>query len=303
MKNTIEKSWIGKCYLEFFNISSANDLNNKTIFKSKFSAPYKILKSINDDEGRCILPLIHTAGGIVGGDVLELEMLLNNDTKVLLTTTSAQKIYGSVGISKINPDGIYSIQKNNFRILNNSHLEYIPQESIIFSNGLFSQETNVRLAYDSSFLYSDLVRLGRTSVSESIEKGVFRSKLRIKREDESFEDWEFIDQIELNSNIFKARSGMDGLPVFGSIIWVCKKNFPKRNIDELVKEIKKICLDINSEISISYLENGISLRFLGNSTQEARNYYFSISKKIRNISGFSEPNYHGVWPLQDTMNY
>ena len=64
------------------------------------------MKSTHDQEGRCILPILHTAGGLVGGDSLEFKANLNENTKVLLTTSSAQKVYGTVGRSKINPDGI-----------------------------------------------------------------------------------------------------------------------------------------------------------------------------------------------------
>ena len=50
-------------------------------------------------------------------------------------------------------------------------------------------------------------------------------------------------------------------------------------------------------------ENGISLRFLGSSSQEARKCFFCIWKQIRSVCGFCEPKYQGVWPLQDSMNY
>jgi len=98
-----------------------------------------------------------------------------------LTTSSAQKVYGSVGISKINPKGTFSKQKNLIKILDNSHLEYLPQETIIFANGLYEQKFKVSISENSSFLFTDLIRLGRSSSGESIESGVFRSKLEIMR--------------------------------------------------------------------------------------------------------------------------
>ena len=58
-------------------------------------------------------------GGLVGGDLLEIEANLGINSKVLLTTSSAQKVYGSVGRSKINPEGTFSSQKTKISILNN----------------------------------------------------------------------------------------------------------------------------------------------------------------------------------------
>ena len=113
----IKTSWEGNCFLNFFNNKASLGNVDKTIFKSKSTSPYKLLKYTHDQEGRCILPVLHTAGGLVGGDLLDFEVNLEKNSKVLLTTSSAQKVYGSVGRSKINPKGIFSKQKNLINIL------------------------------------------------------------------------------------------------------------------------------------------------------------------------------------------
>ena len=174
----VKSAWEGNCFLDFFNDKSSSGNDNKTIFKSKFTSPYKLLKSTYDKEGRCILPILHTAGGLVGGDLLVLDANIGNNSKVLLTTSSAQKVYGSIGRSKINPKGSFSSQKTNISIQDNSHLEYLPQETIIFANGLYSQKFKIKISENSSFLFSDLIRLGRSSAGEFIENGVFRFQMR-----------------------------------------------------------------------------------------------------------------------------
>ena len=100
-------SWEGNCFLNFFNNKTSLGNVDKTIFKSKSTSPYKLLKSTHDKEGRCILPVLHTAGGLVGGDSLVFKVNLEKNSKVLLRTLSAQKENGSVGRSKINPKGSF----------------------------------------------------------------------------------------------------------------------------------------------------------------------------------------------------
>ena len=146
-------------------------------------------------------------------------------------------------------------------------------------------------------------RLGRSSSGESIESGVFRSKLEIMRNNDLLDDWEYVDQIELSKASFVAKSGMDYMPVFGSLIWICEKDFSKSKINNLVVNIKKIFNESDNNLSIGFLENGISVRFLGTSSQDARKCFFCIWKQIRSVCGFCEPKYQGVWPLQDSMNY
>ena len=299
----IKTSWEADCFLNFYNNKASLGNVDKTICKSKSTSPYKLLKYSHDKEGRCILPILHTAGGLVGGDLLELEANLEQNSKVLLTTSSAQKVYGSVGRSKINPEGTFSKQKNLINILDNSHLEYLPQETIIFANGLYEQKFKVSISETSSFLFTDLIRLGRSSSGESIESGVFRSKLEIMRNNDLYDDWEYVDQIELSKESYEAKSGMDYMPVFGSLIWICEKDFSKLKINNLVENIKKIFNESQNHLSIGILENGISVRFLGSSSQDARKCFFCIWKQIRSFCGFCEPKYHGVWPLQDSMNY
>ena len=299
----VKSTWKGNCFLNFFNNNSSIGNDNKTIFKSKFTSPYKLLKSTHDQEGRCILPILHTAGGLVGGDLLEFDAHVGNNSKVLITTSSAQKVYGSIGRSKINPKGSFSTQKTNINILDNSHLEYLPQETIIFANGLYSQEFKINISDNSSLIFTDLIRLGRSSAGESIENGVFKSKLEIMRDCEFYDDWEFVDCIELSKVSFEAKSGMDNMPVFGSLIWICKKDFPQSKINDLTKDIKIILKENKNYLSIGTLENGISVRFLGTSSQDARKCFFCIWKQIRYICGFCAPKYQGVWPLQDSLNY
>ena len=299
----IKSQWEGNCFLNFSNNKSSSEEVNKTIFKSRSTSPYKLLKSTHDQEGRCILPILHTAGGLVGGDLLKFNANVEKNSKVLLTTSSAQKVYGSVGRSKINPEGIYSKQKYHISILDNSHLEYLPQETIIFANALYSQEFKVVISENSSFLFTDLIRLGRSSVGESIESGIFRSRLEIIRNSDLYDDWEFVDQIELSKLSYEAKTGMDYMPVFGSLIWIYKKDFQKSRIIELVKNIKLTFKESKNYQSIGILENGISIRFLGDSSQDARRTFFSIWKQIRAVCDFCEPKYQGVWPLQDSINY
>mgnify|MGYP003332986359 CR=1 FL=1 len=123
------------------------------------------------------------------------------------------------------------------------------------------------------------------------------------RDCEFYEDWEFVDRIELTRSCFEAKSGMDYMPVFGSLIWICEKDFSKSKIYDLVKEVKKIFAESSNQLSLGTLENGISIRFLGNSSQDARKLFFLIWKQIRSFCLFCEPKYQGVWPLQDSTNY
>ena len=107
----IKNPWEGNCFLNFFNNKTSLGNVDKTIFKSKSTSPYKLLKSTHDQEGRCILPVLHTAGGLVGGDLLKFEVNLEKNSKVLLTTSSAQKVYGQLGYPKLIQKELFQSKK------------------------------------------------------------------------------------------------------------------------------------------------------------------------------------------------
>ena len=98
--------WVGRCDLCFSRRSPGDCL---TLHKSSFNAPFKLMKASNNSDGRCEIPLLHTAGGLVGGDELILKVKVKEQSSGLITTVAAQKVYGTVERSLIHPQGILSL--------------------------------------------------------------------------------------------------------------------------------------------------------------------------------------------------
>ena len=61
-----EPPWHGHCRLQFINDRGV------TRHQGGCRAPFKLLRSYTGADGRCELPLLHTAGGLVGGDQLSI---------------------------------------------------------------------------------------------------------------------------------------------------------------------------------------------------------------------------------------
>ena len=56
--------------------------------------------------------------------------------------------------------------------------------------------------------------------------------------------------------------------------------FSKSKIINLVGNIKKFFKESDNHLSIGILENGLSVRFLGSSSQEARKCFFVFGNKL-----------------------
>ena len=96
--------WHGTCDLRLINRSLSYGLvDSFTIHQGRCSAPFKLMRGSNNIDGRYEIPILHTAGGLVGGDQLTVKIIGEPGTSALLTTVAAQKVYGSIGRSTFYP--------------------------------------------------------------------------------------------------------------------------------------------------------------------------------------------------------
>ena len=171
-------SWHGRASLRF---SRGGDGLSR--HQGSASAPLKIQRGFNRANGRCELPLLHTAGGLVGGDRLSITVHLEPGSRALLTSVAAQKVYGTIGRSRLRPEGAWALQELAFQLEEGADLEWLPQELVVYADGLYEQRTRVNLAPGAGWLGAELVRLGRTAAGESLGAGRWRSLLEIRRRD------------------------------------------------------------------------------------------------------------------------
>ncbi len=296
--------WHGTCDLRLFNKSGLRGIDNfKTIHQAKCKAPLKIMKVFNNTEdGRCVVPILHSAGGIVGGDQLAININAEENSRAICSSVAAQKVYGSRGRSKLNPEGIWANQNCFFHIEKDADFEWMPQELIIYQGGLFEQNMVVKLDHTSSFLCVDLVRLGRTAAGEKLGCGVWRSSLEIFRESSEGKQYEFSDRLELSGKALESIHGLDQQPVFGSLTWVTPKGINKQSLSNLLEGCRIEREGLEGFMTCSLLNNGISARYRGSSTQAARFWFYRIWKLTRALRKSSIPRYMRIWPMQENAS-
>ncbi len=293
--------WHGTCDLRLFRKPGSQNTDNfKTSHQAKYTAPLKLMKVFNDrKDGRCEIPILHSAGGIVGGDQLTINVNSEENSSAICSSVAAQKVYGSRGRSKLNPQGRWANQKCVFQIEKNADLEWIPQELIVYKGGLFEQNMTVNLDPSSSFFCVDLVRLGRTAAGEELGNGIWRSSLEIFRKNNKGKHYEFSDRLELSGEALKSVHGLEKKPVFGSLTWITPKKIKQKDLSELLVKCRQQRSGLEGFMTCSLLENGISARYTGSSTQSARFWFYRIWTLTRILRKSSLPEYMRIWPMQE----
>ncbi len=259
------------------------------------TAPLKLQRSFPREDGRCELPLLHTAGGLVGGDGLTIEARLGPGSRALITSVAAQKVYGTVGRSRREPRGRWAEQRLGFRLEEGADLEWFPQELVLYRDGLLRQITRVELARGSSFLGVEVVRLGRSAAGETLGRGRWQGDLEIRRGGR----WELVDRLALGGEALEGEHGMAGEPVFGSLVWVAPETVPAEVLEAAVAGARSDRAGLAGTMACGRLEQGLVARYRGPSSRDARFWFCRLWARSRAARGLPPPRPPRVWPFQE----
>lgn len=306
--------WHGQARLRFERSGAS------TRFQGRASAPLKVQRGFVRADGRCELPLLHTAGGLVGGDRLSVGVSLAAGSRALITTVAAQKVYGSIGRSRRAPQGDWALQELDFELAADADLEWLPQELVLYADGLYEQRARVSLAPTASWLGAEVVRLGRSAAGESLGAGRWRSLLEIRRhpDDDGVADangvavatgapqagsdggrWVLVDRLELGQESLAGDHGMGGQPVFGSLVWAAPTSLSAEVLKDLLEHCRQDRQGLVGEMACGALEPGLVARYRGPSTTAARSWFTRLWYRIRAARGLAAPELPRVWPFQE----
>ena len=102
--------------------------------------------------------LLHPPGGVVGGDVLDVAVHAGPDSRVLITTPAANKLYRSAGPC--------AQLTQTLRVDAGAQLEWLPQPTIAFAGVHARVATRVDLAPGGRFIGWEILCLGRPDSGE-----------------------------------------------------------------------------------------------------------------------------------------
>ena len=298
--NTIAAGrWHGAAELEFTARQGSTGEPPVTVHQGWATSPLKLQRAYPQADGRCELPLLHTAGGLVGGDQLTLRAHLAPGSQALLTSVAAQKVYGTVGRSRLVPQGQWARQSLHFSLEAGSDLEWLPQELVLFAGGLLEQNLTVELAAGASWLGMDVVRLGRSAAGETLGQGCWRSRLQVCRRGPEGRRWELVDPLEISGASLAAEHGMAGQPVLGSLVWAAPQPLGAAALAQLLADCRSDRHGLEGDLACGALDQGLIARYRGPSSQAARFWFTRVWARIRAARGLSAPELPRVWPFQE----
>lgn len=116
---------------------------------------------------------VNTAGGIAGGDRFDIDIAAGEGARLTVTTAAAEKIYRAQG-----PAAQVNITLKGSA---DSHLAWLPQETILFDQARVERRINIDLAENASLLLCEIVVFGRAAMGEKMLRGEFVDRWRVRR--------------------------------------------------------------------------------------------------------------------------
>lgn len=294
--NTVPIGWQG-----YLNLAYADRNGTTQIVDNYAQAPLKVQRAFYP-EGKevCHSVILHTAGGVVGGDRLSLSFHLYPNAQALITTAAAAKIYRS--------NGLEAKQTIAIEVASGAKLEWLPQESIVFNGAHYRQNLRINLALNSSILLWEITRFGRSARGEKFLSGEWRSHTEIWQEHRPLwidRQWLKGGEEMLNSPYYLAGQPVTatlawvGQPVTAELVekvralWEAQLTNSHSNRQDLCPILEKIT---PPSVGVTRLTNGLLCRYRGSSTVAARNWFVEVWHLLR-LSFWERPAcLPRVWP-------
>jgi urease accessory protein len=239
---------------------------DKTIISHRqHYGPLVIQKPFYPEPDVCHVYLLHPPGGVVGGDQLILDVEVNRSGHALITTPAAGKFYRSAGSQ--------AQLKQTLVVKEKSTLEWLPQETILFSGCEVKLQTIVQLEQDASFIGWEILCLGRPAGNELFTAGSARQSFEIWRNKKPL----LLDRARLagNDDVLFAQWGMQKYTVTGTMMAVNVTRQMLNHVRENMPEMKQ------GLISVTLINDVLVCRALSHQAEYIRFAFIDVWKSLR----------------------
>lgn len=291
--STTRQGWQGQADLIYHR------RDDKTVPTGSFTqAPLRVQRPLYPEGAEvCHSVIVHTAGGMVGGDQLTVHSQTHPHSHALITTAAANKIYGTgagLGAAVDHPTAMAQAQQTiTLTLAPGSSLEWFPQPTIVFSGAQYRQRVRVNLAEGAVWCGWDITRFGRSAGGERFTQGHWRADLEVWQGDLPL--WVDRQQVAGGSVALDSPNGLAGQAVVGTLALVGWQPNPAQ-----VNTLRGLWpADQPGEMGVSRLQTGLLCRYRGSSSEVAYRWFASVWQVLRPIYLGRPAVASRVWPSLD----
>lgn len=251
--------------------------DKRTVMRRQHSGPLLVQRALYPEDDTCHAVLVHPPSGIVGGDTLRVDINSYEGSSALVTTPGATRFYRS--------DGRVARQSVNIDVSGGA-LEWLPMETIYFNHSMASQTITVKLSRDSRYIGWELSCFGRTAGNFPFTSGHVSSRLALDLDGAPL----LHERLKVDGSAdIKRISGLRGATVSGTMLAYA----PDLNVQHCLEQARD--LFPAEEFACTGIDGLLSVRYLGDSSERARNGFINAWKFIRPLVVQRPPCVPRIW--------
>jgi urease accessory protein len=255
---SVPSAWQGQIRLKF-----ATQGRDTRLQHSYARAPLKIQRAFYPEPEICHAVILHSAGGMVGGDRLNYQIDLAPHSQALITTAAAAKIYRS--------NGQIAQQQIAIDLAEGAYLEWLPQETILFDRAQYQQNFRVNLAPEAIYCGWEIVRLGRSARGESFTDGSWHNAFEVWQNDRPL----WIDRQAITGDRWQSLQATNSQPLLGVLVWLGAR------VDAEVVTSARALAPANSDCGVSAVAAGLVCRYRGSDRQAVQQWFLKVWDLLR----------------------
>ena len=208
---------------------------------------------------------INTSGGATGGDRLQYSASVEGGARLDVTTQAAERVYrATTGEAEIT---------NTLALGENCHMDWVPQETILFENSALKRQLNVSMAESASLLAVESLVLGRRAMGEDLHAASLSDQWRIWRGGRLI----YADALRFNSPNAQTQSAatLNGHRALATIVIVAP------DAEDRLQYVRALLPFPDVEAAASAWNGNLTLRFLAPDAQPLRKALISFLTQFR----------------------
>ena len=247
----------------------------RTIVRRKHKGPLYIQRAFYPEGPVAHVYMLHPPSGVVGGDVLDINMGSAEGAHALISTPGATKFYRSAG---------QWATVNQTLAARGGHLEWLPAENIFFSGSKTNVSTTLKLDANASIAFWEINCLGQHAANKPFTDGALNSTIQVYVENKLLLKERFIvnDQFPIGM-----RSGLRGNTVSATLILTPLQKTSVEFAQNLFSELP--------QFTATWFDSILVARYLGNSSEEAKAGFIRIWSGLRKGLNGAESTLPRIW--------
>jgi urease accessory protein len=144
----------------------------RTVARFVHNGPLRILQSLYPEgDAICHNVLVHPPSGLVGGDVLEVNITASAGAHGLITTPGASRFYRS--------DGETAAQHTRIVLAAGARIEWLPLEALCYSGCIAENRLTMDIAPGAELMGWDVTALGLPHADQPFVRGTFLQHIEL----------------------------------------------------------------------------------------------------------------------------